>query len=400
MAKKAKPEKAKKGISKIYDFGYLRYIFINIIETLLRMFPLLCKTGLIKIGNPDRTSPVFLTCNYHLTVERVKRALRGMDCYLLVANSRGINVWCASTGGHLTNHDVISVLKTSGIEDLVDHRNVILPQLAATGVESKVIKEKTGWNVIWGPVYSEDIPAFIENKLKKTPEMREVKFPLLQRIEMAIAWAFPISILSALIMIPLWPEMIFPTAFTIWSLSFFIFLTFPLYSRWLSSEGRRIGFIFFDFGKGGFQLILWGIVMLCLIIYSLLAGLTLEFVLRWAVLSFIIVLILSMDLMGSTPLYKSGLHKDRFLEVFLDVERCRGVALCEQVCPRNCYRVNRELHTTTIVRAEKCVRCGACIVQCPFDALYFKSPEDEIITPEIVRRFKLNLMGKRVIKIE
>jgi len=85
------------------------------------------KTGLIRIGNPDRSSLVFLTCNYHLTLERVKRALEGIDCYLLVSNSRGVNVWCAATGGLFTNHDVVSVLKTSGIEELVDQRIVVLP---------------------------------------------------------------------------------------------------------------------------------------------------------------------------------------------------------------------------------------------------------------------------------
>jgi CO dehydrogenase/acetyl-CoA synthase gamma subunit (corrinoid Fe-S protein) len=69
---------------------------------------------------PDADSPVILTCNYHRTVEKVKRAIKGLDCYLLVANSRGINVWCSSTGGLFTNHDVISVLKTSGIEEIVN----------------------------------------------------------------------------------------------------------------------------------------------------------------------------------------------------------------------------------------------------------------------------------------
>ncbi len=378
---------------------YLKYILISIVETLLRMLPLPCKTGLMKIGNPDANSPVFLTCNYHLTVERVKRALKDMDCYLLIANSKGINVWCASTGGYLTNHSVISVLKTSGIESLVRHRNIILPQLAATGVETRVIREKTGWNIIWGPVYASDIPAFMEGGFKKTPEMRGVRFPLSQRIEMASAWAFPISAISALIMLLLWPEVILPLMFMIWGLSFLIFLSFPLYIRWLSSEGKKIGFIFFDFGKG-FQLVLWGGVVLCVAAYGFLAGFTFEFILRWAVLSFIIVLILSMDLMGSTPIYKSGLHKDRLLKVVLDAERCKGAALCEEVCPRNCYKVNKVKRYASIVKAEDCVKCGACIVQCPFDALYFKTPQGGVLPPEIVRKFKLNLMGERVRMID
>jgi len=163
------------------------YILINIFETLLRFIPIPCKTGIIRIGKPNRNSPVFLTGNFHLTVARVKRALKGLDAYLLVANSRGINVWCAATGGLFTNHDVISVLKVSGIEKLVDHRKVILPQLAGTGVEAITIKKKTGWNVIWGPVYASDIPEFLGKNLKKNVSMRKTKFDFSQRIEMAVA---------------------------------------------------------------------------------------------------------------------------------------------------------------------------------------------------------------------
>jgi hypothetical protein len=212
------------------------YIVVNIVETLLRVVPFPHKTGLIEIGNPGRRSPVLLTCNYHLTVERVARALKGMDCYLLVANSKGHNVWGGSTGGHFTNHDVVSVLKTSAIEELVDHRTVILPQLAAAGIESRVIKEKTGWKVTWGPVYSKDIPSFIKNKFNKTSEMREVRFPLLQRIEMAAMWAFPFSIIASIIIIPLWREMLLPLNALIWGLPVSVFASFPHYAKWINPK--------------------------------------------------------------------------------------------------------------------------------------------------------------------
>ena len=99
----------------------IRYALENVFFALTRFIPFPAKTGLIKIGNPDRNSPVFVTGNYRLTVIRLKRSLKGLNCYLLVANSRGINIWCSTAGGHFTNHSVISVVKTSGIEDLVDH---------------------------------------------------------------------------------------------------------------------------------------------------------------------------------------------------------------------------------------------------------------------------------------
>ncbi|MFQ5740675.1 MAG: hypothetical protein ACE5JX_16850 [Acidobacteriota bacterium] len=167
---------------------FLCFLWLNAVQTLLRMLPFPCRTGLVKIGKPGREAPVLLTCNFRLTVERLKRTLVGIDAYLLVANSRGVNVWCAATGGLLTNHDVISVLKTSGVEDLVDHRQVILPQLAATGIEGKIIQQKARWKVLWGPVYAAALPVFLRAGFTATKEMRTVDFPWPQRLEMAIAW--------------------------------------------------------------------------------------------------------------------------------------------------------------------------------------------------------------------
>jgi len=379
----------------------VKYIIVNIIETLLRVIPFPCKTGLIKIGNPKRNSPVFLTCNYHLSVERVKRALKGMDAYLLVANSRGMDVWCAAAGGNLTNHDVISVLKTSGIEELEDNRKVILPQLAAPGIESKVIHKETGWRVIWGPVYAKDIPAFVENRFNKTPNMREVKFKFTERIEMATMWAFPFSIITALITIPFWRDMFLPVTGLIWSLTFLIFLCFPLYSKLLNPKKKGSSFskytIIFDLSRT--VLILWGFFVLCLVVYGFLTQtFSLGFVFRWSIISFIVVSILNMDLMGSTPVYKSGLHEDRFLKVVLDKERCRGVGFCQQVCPRDCFELVRNRQMAKMPRAERCVQCGACIVQCPFDALHFEGRKGEIILPEVIKRFKLSLIGRRLVR--
>jgi NAD-dependent dihydropyrimidine dehydrogenase PreA subunit len=375
----------------------IRYLVINVVETLLRMVPIRTRTGLIRIGQPDRNSPVLLTCNFHLTVARVKRALRGIDAYLLVANSRGVNVWCAATGGLFTNHDVISVLKTSGVEKLVDHRSVILPQLAATGIERKLIRKKTGWIVKWGPVEARDIPAYLHNP-HLPREQRTVTFPPGRRFEMAVAWASPISVVAGVILLLVWPAAILPTLALIWGLSLLIFMTFPWYERWLNPKGRRVGFIVFDFGRGGFQLLLFGLVMLGLVVVGHQTGqLTGGFLLRWGVVALAVVAVLSMDLMGSTPLYKSGLHADRLLEVQLDEERCRGAGFCEQVCPRDCFEVDRRRHKATRPRADLCVQCGACLVQCPFDALAFAAPDGRIVPPETVRRYKLNLMGHRLI---
>jgi CO dehydrogenase/acetyl-CoA synthase gamma subunit (corrinoid Fe-S protein) len=57
------------------------------IQTVFRLFPFSTKTGLRTIGNPGRDAPVLVTCNFDLTARRVVKALKGLDCYLLVAPS-------------------------------------------------------------------------------------------------------------------------------------------------------------------------------------------------------------------------------------------------------------------------------------------------------------------------
>ena len=369
----------------------LKYVIVNVVETLLRFLPLSCRTGLIEIGNPDKNSPILLTCNYHLTVERVKKAVKGMDCYLLVANSRGVNVWCASAGGLLTNHDVISVLKTSGIEDMTKKRTVVLPQLAAAGVESRIIKKKTGWTVIWGPVRAEDIPEFIENN-QKTSQMTEVVYDLQQRMEMSAAWAFPASIVLGLVLALAWPEAVIRSILFVWGVSFLVNGLFPFYSRWL---GKRVFFI--DFERGGLFLMVWGVFIGFVVLYSILKGFSWGVIIKWAVVSLVVIFVLTFDVRGNTPVYKSGIHEERLLAVFLNEEKCRGAGVCEQVCPRNCFTVKKG---KTAVKRDRCVKCGACIVQCPFDALSFKNAEGGTITPETIRRFKLNLMGSRLVKVK
>ena len=124
---------------KLIDFtNWLR-------DTMLRMLPHRAPTGLIRIGEPCRDSPVLLTGNFTLTVRRLMKVLKGRDAWLLCANSQGINVWCAAGGGHLTHHDVISVLRTSRIGEQVEIQNLSPDPLdlagfrLSNGVESEAL---------------------------------------------------------------------------------------------------------------------------------------------------------------------------------------------------------------------------------------------------------------------
>ena len=52
--------------------------------------------GLYAIGDPKPESPVFVTANYTLSFDSVRLAIKGTDAYILVLNTKGINVWCAA----------------------------------------------------------------------------------------------------------------------------------------------------------------------------------------------------------------------------------------------------------------------------------------------------------------
>lgn len=98
----------------------------KIAELLCNIFGIIAKVpiqpGLYKFGNPDINSPVFVTANYYLTFCRVRKVLEEnqIDCYLLVADTRGINVWCSAEGGSFNAKSVMDVINATRIDDIVE----------------------------------------------------------------------------------------------------------------------------------------------------------------------------------------------------------------------------------------------------------------------------------------
>lgn len=142
------------------------------------------KQGLYAIGNPNKESSVFVTANFKLTFDHVRRSLSGMNVWLLVLDTKGINVWCAAGKGTFGTKELVYRIKAHELERIVSHRKIIVPQLGATGVSAHEVKRKTGFNVIYGPVRAEDIKEFVTSGFKATAEMRKVKFPMKERAKL------------------------------------------------------------------------------------------------------------------------------------------------------------------------------------------------------------------------
>jgi len=187
-----------------------------IIAHFFRWLPHAVPTGLFPLGTPDADSPVIVTANFSLTVSRVRRALEGRNLWLLVANSDGINVWCAAAGGAFTAHRVIDAIKVSRLSDRVSHREVILPALSAPGTDRKVIKDETGFRAYLGPVYAADIPAYLAAGMKKTEPMRRFRFDFKHRLDMFLSMNFPIYLVVAVVVGIFWPRYLAGTTALFW----------------------------------------------------------------------------------------------------------------------------------------------------------------------------------------
>jgi acetyl-CoA decarbonylase/synthase complex subunit gamma len=142
------------------------------------------KQGLYAVGNPDENSNIFVSANFKLSFDHLRRALSGMNAWVLVLDTKGVNVWCAAGKGTFGTKELVYRIKAHELEKLVSHRKIIVPQLGATGVSAHEVKNKTGFNVIYGPVRANDIQAFVDSGFKATPEMRKVTFPLVERLKL------------------------------------------------------------------------------------------------------------------------------------------------------------------------------------------------------------------------
>lgn len=149
--------------------------------------------GLYALGNPDEQTLVFVTANYKMSFDRLRQSLAGLNAWILVLDTQGINVWCAAGKGTFGTEELIQQIESSNLSDIVTHRNLILPQLSGPGVAAYQINKLSGFKVTYGPIRASDLPAFLDAGLKATPEMRLKTFDIGERTVLV-----PMELVSAL----------------------------------------------------------------------------------------------------------------------------------------------------------------------------------------------------------
>ena len=344
---------------------FFRELPKRLFQVVFRVVPYPTRPRLIRIGNPGRRSPVLVTTNYDLTVRRVRRALDGVDCWLLVAPAGGVDVWCAASGGRLTIATVISILKTTRIGELVDHRRLILPQLCATGINLFELRRRTGWAGVFGPVQAEDIPEYLRTRRKPEAMMR-VPFAIRERSEMAIAmWG------SLTLRYTLFPCLAFGWRVAPWFALLLALICLGVSLGCFVLPGKTF------VQKAGFAALP---VILGLVGSLAFLGQASPFlIVKWTVLVGLAAFLAGTAFPSYSPLWACGYSKLFYgasdLKLAIVEEQCIGCKICDLVCPVECFAAG-ENRKMLCVNPDICVGCGACVIQCPTDAIINQVAED------------------------
>jgi len=217
--------------------------------------------GLYAVGDPGRDSDVFVSANYKMSFDALRTSLDGLDAWILVLDTKGVNVWCAAGKGSFGTDELVSRIASTKLALMVGHRRLVLPQLGASGVSGFEVTKRSGFHVEWGPVRAADIKAWLAAGRKKDAAMREVRFGLRDRlavapVELVHGWPIlPAALaLAALYALPAgasWLPRALPMFLAlagVWPVGT---LAFPVLLPWLPSRSFAV--------KGAFLGLLWGL---------------------------------------------------------------------------------------------------------------------------------------------
>lgn len=159
--------------------------------------------GLYAVGEPNINSDVFVSANYKLSFDILRGSLKGINGWILVLDTKGINVWCAAGKRTFGTDELIKRVSEAHLDKIVKHRRLIVPQLGAPGIAAHLVAKNTGFRVFYGPVNAKDIPAYIAAGHKATNEMRTVRFNWLDRLVLT-----PMEIIPAIKKFPLYAAIV------------------------------------------------------------------------------------------------------------------------------------------------------------------------------------------------
>ncbi|NOY09442.1 MAG: acetyl-CoA synthase subunit gamma [Spirochaetes bacterium] len=138
--------------------------------------------ALYAVGAPDKGSDIFVSANYKLSFDKLRSSLKAINAWILVLDTKSINVWCASGKGTFGTEELVMRINKTRLGNIVDHKRIIVPQFGAVGVNAEAVRRQTGFRVYFGPVYAKDIPKYVKAGYKKDKAMSTARFTIWDRI--------------------------------------------------------------------------------------------------------------------------------------------------------------------------------------------------------------------------
>jgi acetyl-CoA decarbonylase/synthase complex subunit gamma len=125
--------------------------------------PIQIEAKLYQVGEPTDASPVLVTTNFSLTYFTVEGDVSAskVPAWIVVVNTEGTSVLTAWASEKFSAETIAAAIKSSGVEDKVKHRSIMLP--GGVAVLKGKLEDESGWQVQVGPRESSGIPSVLRS---------------------------------------------------------------------------------------------------------------------------------------------------------------------------------------------------------------------------------------------
>lgn len=129
--------------------------------------PMQVKQDIYKVGEPDENSPLIITTNFALTYFLVKGEIENskVPAWLAIMDCDGLSVLTAWAAGKFSASKIAQFIKESGIEDKINHKELIIPGYVAM-LKGAIEDKLPQWKVVVGPKEASGLPAFLRNYVR------------------------------------------------------------------------------------------------------------------------------------------------------------------------------------------------------------------------------------------
>jgi acetyl-CoA decarbonylase/synthase complex subunit gamma len=125
--------------------------------------PIQVQPGLYEINSPNGEAPLMATTNFSITYFSVNNEVEGSGWpgWLLVVDAEGMSVLTAWAAGKFDADRIAKAVKTTGVENKVNHKRLILPGQVAV-LSGELEESLPGWEIMVGPKEAVDIPGYLK----------------------------------------------------------------------------------------------------------------------------------------------------------------------------------------------------------------------------------------------